>query len=163
MREESLIAERTSGAMRNGYDTSSSPASCMPSAQAAAQNGPLRFEDESANTAQALLESHGVSPQHFHQVRVATAVHTSPKIAEKISLLARLLRQAALIDSREPYGDGKFWLEAEIEQRELQSPHLEAEKVLADTLVKQAVSQPSKAPAASWAGSILRVERRNRG
>ena len=34
----------------------------------AVRNGPLRFEVEGANAAQYLLESHGILPQHCHNV-----------------------------------------------------------------------------------------------
>jgi hypothetical protein len=89
------------------------------------------------------------------------AAHTSPEVPENISALARLLRQAKLIDFREPPNDVTPALEAEIEQRELQLPRMNIEKRLEDAIVDEAVAQPSKAPTASWQGFLLRAKREN--
>ena len=119
-------------------------------------DGPQRFEIEGADAAAAYLRQHNASSSDIHEVWQAVALHTSPGIAERISVLARLLRQAVLVD----FGS-QLNKEDEVarDNAEQSFPRIGIEKILGDVVVDQALSQPQKAPAASWPGILLRAKK----
>ena len=71
-------------------------------------------------------------------------------------MLARLLRQAVLIDFGSQLNkedqDARY-------NAEQSSPRVGIEKILGDAVVDQALRQPQKAPAASWPGILLRAKK----
>lgn len=118
-------------------------------------DGPQRFEVEGADAAAHLMRRHEKSETDIHEVWAAIALHTSPGIAERISVLARLVRLGVLTDFdfsiREMQGAASYG-----DSIESQWPRLSIEKVLGDTVVEQAVRKPGKAPTASWPGDLYR-------
>lgn len=118
-------------------------------------NGHERFEICGADAAVAFLEKQGISATDSHKAWVGIALHTSPGIAERIDAFTRLVRLAILVDFRQRSRDQ---LEMnEYFQRVVEViPRLEIEKKLGDAVVAQALTNPEKAPAASWAGVLLR-------
>ncbi|KAJ9654626.1 hypothetical protein H2198_006372 [Neophaeococcomyces mojaviensis] len=136
-------------------------------------NGEQRFEVEGADAASSHLSSHGYPADECHKVWCAIALHTSPGIAERIDPFTRLVRMGVKMDFspsiREANGAGSY--AAEIEAF---LPRLNIEKVLSDTVVKQAVKIPDKVdsmtwpdsqkhPKASWPGLLLRAHLENPG
>lgn len=119
-------------------------------------DGDQRFEVEGADAAETFLLTLGASDQSAKEVWTAIALHTSPHIAERISELARLVREAVLTDfGRAPVSlDNAAEIKREIESR---YPRLNAEKVLADAVVAQAVTKPKKAPPASWPNNLYKA------
>ncbi|ODM20252.1 hypothetical protein SI65_03305 [Aspergillus cristatus] len=119
-------------------------------------DGPQRFEVEGADAAANYLRQHKSAESDVHEVWQAIALHTSPGIAERISVLARLVRQAVLID---------FGTQLDQESQDVRSaaeeafPRLGIEKILGDVVVDQVLRQPQKAPPASWPGVLLRAKR----
>lgn len=119
-------------------------------------DGPQRFEIKGADAAATYLRQHDVSSSDVHEVWQAIALHTSPGIAERISMLARLLRQAVLID----FGSQLKKEDQDARYNAEQSfPRDGIEKILGDVVVDQALRQPQKAPAASWPGILLRAKK----
>ncbi|CAM1510945.1 Fc.00g084580.m01.CDS01 [Cosmosporella sp. VM-42] len=134
-------------------------------------NGSQRFEVEGADAAKAHLTSHGVTPEESQKAWVAIALHTSPGIAERIDPFTRLLRVAVKADFSQDVarelGVGDY--SREIEEH---LPRLDAERCLADAVVKQAIEPPEKVdhltwhnsqkhPKASWPGILLRAHLEN--
>ncbi|KAL0572497.1 hypothetical protein V5O48_009462 [Marasmius crinis-equi] len=117
-------------------------------------DGPQRFEVEGADGAVALLRSFQVDEKDIHDVWVAIAIHTSAGIAERIHELARLVREAVLIDFGKLLGgDEVVELKKQVEEA---YPRLGVEKELGNSVVGQAVRRPGKAPPASWPGILYR-------
>ena len=127
-----------------------------------AHDGSQRFEVEGADAAAELLRAKGVTESAVHDVWIAIALHTSPGIAERISPLARLVRLGVTIDFKRPAAMG-FTSAAEMWGFEAEFPRMGIEKVLGDAVVAQARWNPEKAPAASWAGVLLRSALENPG
>ena len=127
-------------------------------------DGPQRFEVCGADAAAAHLRKFKVNETDIQEVWTAIALHTSPGIAERISALARLVRLAVLMDF-DKLAEGPWVDESELEVNEEsyrpsiegQFPRLEIEKVLGDIVVEQGIRQPTKAPASSWAGVMVRA------
>lgn len=119
-------------------------------------DGPQRFEVEGADAAATYLRQHQVPESDIQQVWQAIALHTSAGIAERISPLARLVRQAVLIDFGTQL-DHESW-DVRRAAEDL-FPRLNIEKILGDVVVDQALRQPQKAPAASWPGILLRSKK----
>lgn len=119
-------------------------------------DGEQRFEVEGADAAESFLLNLGASEKSAKEVWTAIALHTSPGIAERISELAQLVREAVLTDfGRAPERlDNAAEMKREIEGK---YPRLDAEKVLADAVVAQAVAKPEKAPKASWPNNLYRA------
>ena len=127
-------------------------------------DGPQRFEVCGADAAAEHLRKFKVNEADIQEVWTAIALHTSPGIAERITALTRFVRLAVLMDfyklAESPWVD-----ESELEVNELdyrrsvegQFPRLDIEKVLGDIVVGQGISQPTKAPASSWAGIMVRA------
>ncbi|KAK1818620.1 hypothetical protein LTR12_006931 [Friedmanniomyces endolithicus] len=131
-----------------------------------AYNGSQRFEVEGADAAmQGFLAPH-VAERDAHDVWVAIALHTSPGIAERISPLARLIRIAVIIDFKRPAAM-RFTSDKEVEAVEALFPRGEIEKVLGDAVVDQVLgigdadASDAKAPAATWAGVMVKSKRAN--
>ncbi|KAK0262248.1 hypothetical protein LTS09_003673 [Friedmanniomyces endolithicus] len=131
-----------------------------------AYNGSQRFEVEGADAATQGFLAPYVSESDAHDVWVAIALHTSPGIAERISPLARLIRIAVIIDFKRPAAM-RFTSEKEVEAIEAEFPRGEIEKVLGDAVVDQvlgigdAEASDAKAPAATWAGVMVKSKRAN--
>lgn len=131
---------------------------------AAANDGPQRFEVCGADAAAEHLRKFGVDDADVQEVWIAIALHTSPGIAERITSLARLMRLAILMDFSElqnnPWATASeldIYEEGYRQSIEEQFPRLNAEKVLGDTVVAQGVRQSTKAPQASWVGTMVRA------
>ncbi|KAF2473763.1 uncharacterized protein BDR25DRAFT_301884 [Lindgomyces ingoldianus] len=125
-------------------------------------DGHQRFEVEGADSAAEHLRRFDVKEGDIHDVWVAIALHTSPVIAERISELARIVREAVLIDfgKRKSLSSGNRNEEDLMKLREgfeEKYPRLGVEKVLGDAVVEQAVRHPEKAPPASWPGILYRA------
>lgn len=118
-------------------------------------DGPDRFEIEGADGAVQLMRTHGKSEAEIHEVWTAIAVHTSPGIAERITVLSRLVRLGVLIDfdpiTREKQGAVSYG-----DKIEVALSRLSIEKVLGDAVVEQAVRNPEKAPKSSWPGDLFK-------
>lgn len=119
-------------------------------------DGPQRFEVEGADAAANYLRQHKVAESDIHEVWQAIALHTSPGIAERISDLARLVRQAVLIDFSTQLDQEGLDVRSAAEES---FPRLDIEKILGDVVVDQALRLPQKAPPASWPGVLLRAKR----
>ena len=127
-------------------------------------NGDQRFEVEGADVAEEYLLKNGVSKSDSREAWLAIATHTCTGIAERISELSKLLRMAVVIDFQtvatlsEPldpgFKDFIVWVENVV-------PRLEIEKALGDAVVSQAMDKPSKAPASTWPGNMLRWAQQN--
>lgn len=127
-------------------------------------DGSQRFEVCGADAAAEHLWKFDINNADVQEVWTAIALHTSPGIAERITPLARFLRLAVLMDFGE-LGKSPWITESELEVNEEgyrrsveeQFPRLSAEKVLGDVVVGQGMRQPTKAPASSWAGIMVRA------
>ena len=127
-------------------------------------DGPQRFEVCGADAAAKHLREFEVNEADIQEVWTAISLHTSPGIAERITPLARFVRLAVLMDFNE-LGKSHWVTESELEVNEVsyrrrieeQFPRLSAEKALGDIVVEQSIRQPTKAPASSWAGIMVRA------
>lgn len=119
-------------------------------------DGPQRFEVEGADAAANYLRQSNTAQSDIHEVWQAIALHTSPGIAERISPLARLVRQAVLTDFGRQLDQEGEDTRSTVEQS---FPRLGIEKILGDTVVDQALRRPEKAPPASWPGILLRAKK----
>ena len=127
-------------------------------------DGPQRFEVCGADAAAEKLRDFEINEADIQEVWTAIALHTSPGIAERITTLARFVRLAVLMDfnvleKRSWADESELEVNEESYRRSVEGlfPRLDAEKVLGDTVVKQGMRQPTKAPAASWAGIMVRA------
>ena len=131
---------------------------------ASENDGPQRFEVCGADAAAEQLREFSVDDAKIHEVWTAIALHTSPGIAERIAPLARILRLAVLADFN-VLTETPWITESEVKVIEYgyrrsveeQLPRLSAEQVLGDVVVEQGMRQPTKAPAASWVGIMVRA------
>jgi hypothetical protein len=121
-------------------------------------DGPQRFEVEGADAAADYLRQHGVPDSDVHEVWQAIALHTSPGIAQRISVCARLVHQAVLLDFGSSLDQENWEFRHRLEEV---FPRDGIEKVLGDTVVDQALRQPQKAPPPSWPGILLRAKKEN--
>jgi hypothetical protein len=126
----------------------------------AVHDGPQRFEIEGADAATKFLQAHGISEDDAHQVWTAIALHTSPGIAERITLLSRLVRLAVLIDFKRPAAL-ELVNATKVEDAEHLLPRFSIEKTLGDAVVQQVLQRREKAPPASWPGVLLRSKLEN--
>ncbi|CAJ2501621.1 Uu.00g044740.m01.CDS01 [Anthostomella pinea] len=141
---------------------------CHDMGTCASHDGPQRFEVEGGDAAVSLLTHHGgnVSEQDKHEVWVAIALHTSRGIAERISLLARLVRLAVGMDFKLSAAMPLTTAE-EVQRFEGLFPRGEIEKVLGDAVTDQVLGKPDdegrgvKAPGASWPGDLVRGKAEN--
>ena len=132
-------------------------------------DGPQRFEVCGADAAAEHLRKFNFNDADIQEVWTAIALHTSPGIAERITSLARLVRLAVLTDFNKletyPWVEESELEELEVNKKHYQLliegpsffPRLDVEKVLGDIVVEQGMRQPTKAPASSWAGIMVRT------
>jgi hypothetical protein len=127
-----------------------------------------RFEVCGADAAVAYLASNGASNiADQRRVWEAIALHTSPGIAERMSLLTRVVRMAVKAD----FGSEEYRSllgEGFVETTEALFPRGEVEKVLGDCVAVQAErrqgeGRSKKAPAATWPWNLLRNRLENPG
>lgn len=120
-----------------------------------------RFEICGADAAVSFMASHGETDlADQRSVWEAIALHTSPGIAERMSLMTRVMRMGPKTDfGSELYRSllGKEF----IETTEAMLPRGEIEKVLGDGVAAQAErregeERDAKAPAVSWPWNLLR-------
>ncbi|MGI3779223.1 MAG: HD domain-containing protein, partial [Janthinobacterium lividum] len=115
-------------------------------------DGPYRFEVEGADLAARLLTAQGLPADQVDAVWDAIALHTSPQLAERRSLLCQLTRDGVGID----FGRG-----AEITTKDQGAsvhalyPRLALESALVDAVVDQARRVPGKAPRYSSADVFI--------
>jgi HD superfamily phosphohydrolase YqeK len=109
-----------------------------------------RFEVQGADLAIHLLSSHGWSPEESQPIWAAIALHTTPHIAERISPLARLVRLGVLADFGADLIDPALR-----QQTETHLPRADIERVLSGVVVRQALHDPRRAPAATWPAALL--------
>lgn len=117
-----------------------------------AYDDPVRFEVAGADAAAAFLAGQGVSADRVDQVWQAIALHTSPQIAERRGPVPLLTRLGVLADFGADVGVGA----ADRAAVEADHPRQEIERVLADAVIAQARRFPTKAPAWTWPGGLLR-------
>lgn len=121
-------------------------------------DGDQRFEVEGGDAAVSLMRQYPFSEADAHEVWVAIALHTSSGIAERISSLAKIVREAVLMDFGFRAVDEEQTRKKMAEVENV-FPRLDAEKVLSDAVVDQALRRPKKAPPASWPGDLLRAKK----
>lgn len=119
-----------------------------------AYNGPQRFEVEGADAATAFLAARDIPAAARTRVWEAIALHTSPGIAERLGPLTRLTRAGVLADFAPRRTAAARALEADL-------PRLDIERHLTEAVVRQALATPTKAPPASWPGSLLQAHKAN--
>ena len=120
-----------------------------------------RFEVCGADAAVAYMSSHGkFNAADQRRVWEAIALHTSPGIAERMSLLTRVVRMGVKAD----FGSEVYRVllgEGVVERTEGMFPRGEVEKVLGDCVAGQAERREgeerrAKAPGVSWPWNLLR-------
>ncbi|KAK4223992.1 hypothetical protein QBC38DRAFT_371994 [Podospora fimiseda] len=127
---------------------------------------PERFEVVSADVAARLLRSHAIPEPAVRDAWLAMSLHTSPGIAERLGGTVRALRLAVRADfGSYPHPPAEYvpgGAEA-MNAIRWQLPRLEVEKELGDSVANQAISDPQKAPKASWPGDLVRAKREHPG
>lgn len=122
-----------------------------------------RFEVCGADAAVAFMESHGKTDRLAQRsVWEAIALHTSPGIAERMSLMTRVMRMGPKTD----FGTEQYRIllgQEFIDATEALLPRGEIEKVLGDGVAVQAERREgeernAKAPAVSWPWNLLRCK-----
>ncbi|KAM7186002.1 hypothetical protein V8F33_012065 [Rhypophila sp. PSN 637] len=135
---------------------------------------PERFEvvgaDVAVPTNTTILTHQALQSQQIKDLWLALSLHTSPGIAERMGGVVRVIRLAVRADfGSYPVPDLNF--KAEVLGGELGAgtgnglvnvikwglPRLEIEKELGDAVVRQALGDRRKAPAASWPGDLVRA------
>lgn len=135
----------------------------------AAHDHDQRFEVCGADAAVAYMSASDGGADRADRRRVweAIALHTSPGIAERMSLLTRVLRMAVKAD----FGSEQYRSllgEGFVERTEALFPRGVVEKVLGDCVAGQAERRQGerrsmKAPAVSWPWNLLRSRLENPG
>lgn len=116
-------------------------------------NGDQRFEVDGADAAAEFLTAEGLPADRVDAVWDAIALHTSPGIAERRSLLCELVRRGVVAD----FGGGTEFVPDEVAAAVFAAhPRLSLATALADEIVAQARVRPGKAPRYSLAGELLR-------
>lgn len=118
-------------------------------------HGDARFEVEGADLAAGLLTEHGLDAADVDRVWEAIALHTSPGIAERRGLLARLTQGGIVIDFGRDVG-----VVADRE-KEIHAayPRLAMVRTLTDAIVERAARSAAAAPRYSIGGELLRERR----
>ncbi|KAK3985055.1 hypothetical protein QBC44DRAFT_251401 [Cladorrhinum sp. PSN332] len=127
---------------------------------------PERFEVVSADAAARLLRSHDVPEPAVRDAWLAMSLHTSPGIAERLGGTVRALRLAVRADFGSYPQPPAEYLPGGTEAIGVirwQLPRLEIEKELGDAVANQAISEPQKAPKASWPGDLARAKKEDPG
>lgn len=117
-------------------------------------NGPARFEVEGADAAASFLSERGWSAATIDHIWEAIALHTTPGIPERRGPIAHYLRRGVEIEFgptqlRAHFADG-------IAEAEARYPRTRIEEILQTLVIEQALKQPDKAAAPSWAADLLR-------
>ncbi|NIH83794.1 HD domain-containing protein [Amycolatopsis granulosa] len=115
-------------------------------------HGEARFEVEGADLAAEVLREHGVAEADVDRVWEAIALHTSPGIAERRSLLARLTRGGIGID----FGRDAKVVSAWEQEIHAAYPRLAMVRSLTDAIVERAARSDAAAPRYSLGGELLR-------
>ncbi|KAK4160085.1 hypothetical protein QBC43DRAFT_118915 [Cladorrhinum sp. PSN259] len=127
---------------------------------------PERFEVVSADVAARLLRTHGIPEPAVRDAWLAMSLHTSPGVAERLGGTVRALRLAVRADfgsyPQPPANDLPGGAEG-MKLIRWQLPRLEIEKELGDAVANQAISEPQKAPKASWPGDLVRAKKADPG
>ena len=112
-----------------------------------------RFEVDGADVAADFLLQHGVPGREVDQVWEAIALHTSPGIAERRSVLSDLTRRGVGMD----FGrEVEFITDEQGHAIHAAWPRLAMATSLADVIVSQAQARPEKAPRYSVAAELVR-------
>jgi hypothetical protein len=117
--------------------------------------GDARFEVEGADLAAAVLREHGVPESDVDRVWEAIALHTSPGIAPRRGLLARLTQEGVGTD----FGRNPEIVAAWVPQINGAYPRLMMVRSLVDAIVQRAARSPAAAPRYSIGGELLRERR----
>ncbi|MFC3991114.1 HD domain-containing protein [Actinoplanes siamensis] len=112
-----------------------------------------RFEIDGADVAAEFLTARGLPTADVDAVWDAIALHTSPGIAERRSVLCELVRRGVGVDIGL---DAAFVTEADAARIHAAHPRREMTRSLVDTIVAQAHARPEKAPPYSLAWTFLR-------
>ncbi len=117
-------------------------------------DGPARFEVEGADAAANFLRARGWSAEAIDPIWEAIALHTTPGIPERRGPIAHYLRRGVQLEFgsaglRAAYAD-------EVADAERRYPRAGLEEVLQNAVVEQALAQPQKALAPSWAADLVR-------
>ncbi|KAK3693448.1 hypothetical protein B0T22DRAFT_40593 [Podospora appendiculata] len=122
---------------------------------------PERFEVVGADVAARLLRAHDVPDPAVRDVWLAMALHTSPGIAERLGGTVRAVRLAVRADFGSYPAPPPESIPGGADMMSTvrwKLPRLEIEKELGDAVVRQALLDRIKAPAASWPGDLLRAK-----
>jgi hypothetical protein len=115
-------------------------------------DGTERFEIDGADHAALILQDHKLDASAIAEVWDAIALHTSPGISERRSLLCHLTRGGVGLD----FGLGAdFITPDQAESIHRAYPRLEMEHALVHTIIEQAERTPSKAPRYSIADTLI--------
>ncbi|KAA0082483.1 HD domain-containing protein [Mycolicibacterium sp. P9-64] len=124
------------------------------SGTAVVYDGPARFEVEGADAAAKFLEQCGWSAAAVDPIWEAIALHTTPGIPERRGPIAQYLRRGVEIE----FGSAELRasLATSVADAEMQYPRVHLEETLQTLVVQQALRQPQKATAPSWAADLVR-------
>ena len=114
--------------------------------------GEARFEVEGADLAAGVLREHGVAASDVDRVWEAIALHTSPGIAERRSLLCYLTRAGVGIDFGRTAEVAAAWAG----QIHVAYPRLGIARALTDAIVAHAARSAAASPRYSLAGELVR-------
>lgn len=117
-------------------------------------DGPARFEVEGADAAAGFLQQRGWSAAAVAPIWEAIALHTTPGIPERRGPIARYLRRGVEIEFGPVELRARFT--DSITAAEALYPRGHIEQTLQTHIVEQALRQPIKATAPSWAADLLR-------
>ncbi len=120
-------------------------------------NGPARFEVEGADAAAAFLSRHGWSAAKIDSVWEAIALHTTPGIPQRRGPIAHYLRRGVEIEFGPAALRAAF--ASPIAEAEKRFPRDRLEEILQTLVIEQALQQPDKARAPSWAADLVRQHR----
>ncbi|KAK0735088.1 hypothetical protein B0T26DRAFT_634822 [Lasiosphaeria miniovina] len=124
---------------------------------------PERFEIVGADVAARLLRAHDTPEPAVREAWLAISLHTSPGIAERLGGAVRALRLAVRADFGSYPAPPPESLPGGANLIRWKLPRLEIEKDLGNAVVRQALADPQKAPAASWPADLLRAKRADPG
>jgi hypothetical protein len=117
-------------------------------------DGPARFEVEGADAAARYLQGRGWNTAAIDPIWEAIALHTTPGIPERRGAIAHYLRRGVQIEFgaeelRAPFAES-------IADAETHFPRAGIEMILQTLVIEQAIRQPQKAVAPSWAADLVR-------
>lgn len=120
-------------------------------------NGPARFEVEGADAAAEFLSGHGWAAAKIDTVWEAIALHTTPDIPQRRGPIAHYLRRGVEIEFGPVPLRAAF--ASAIADAEHRFPREHLEEILQTLVIDQALHQPGKARAPSWAADLVRQHR----